>query len=438
MKRHVAPRTRSVFIELLVAALIGAVCTLATSLPAGAAHSTTVALPTSIPSSCGSADSTTALEDFLASVPAYSTVLFPRDGCFVVNGTLLLQGITGLTIEGNGSTLDQTVSPATQAPIVELWDDTNLAIADLTISGNYDGSNGGEGYENDYGVQFEADTNVTLSHDTVRNIQGDFLYFSPPYDVATSDALSTGITITNSTFTNAGYHGLSVESVGCRTLEPCNGLTVRYDTFDGMGTDAMDFEYDDYSTPFNPDGTPYWVAQDDVTIKDNTWVNWSGDWFVSDQGQAPGVQQDNVSIIGNTLDGSGPLFEITGTATFDTTTPYLNIGLTIIGNKMINGNQAYPYRGAATVAISIYSVASLVMENNFFPLATTGAYVMDLYNITDGEVKNNVFTGGNPGGNPGIVLPQDYATWMSSFSECGNKYWNAAGKPVTDAVCTSH
>ena len=213
----------------LSVALIGAMSTLAISLPAAADQS--LSLPASIPSNCASGDTTSALSEFLATVPANSTVALPKTACFIINETLLLQGTTGLTIEGNGSTLEQTASPTNPAPLVELWHDANLTIENLTIDGAYNGSNGGEGEEGDYGIQFEADSGVTLTNDAVSNIQGDFLYFSPPYDVTTSDALSTGITITNSTFTNAGYHGLTVESVGCPTLAPCNGLTISGDTF---------------------------------------------------------------------------------------------------------------------------------------------------------------------------------------------------------------
>ena len=79
----------------------------------------------------------------------------------------------------------------------------------------------------------------------------------------------------------------------------------------------MDLEYDEYSTPFNADGTPYWAAQDNISILNSTWTNWNGsDWFVSDQGQAPGVQQQHVTITGNTLNDNAPLFEIVGTPTY--------------------------------------------------------------------------------------------------------------------------
>ena len=141
---------------------------------------------------------------------------------------------------------------------------------------------------------------------------------------------------------------------------------VNNDTFTNINEDAMVLEYDDYSTPFNADGTPYWAAQDNISILNSTWNDWNGsDWFVSDQGQTPGVQQQHVTISGNTLNGNGPLFEIVGTPTYitDPTTDKTWHAvpehlLTITNNTMGPGGYvATPYRGGTTTAMSIYSVA---------------------------------------------------------------------------------
>jgi hypothetical protein len=383
-------------------------------------------------------------------------VTFPDNGCFIVNDTLLLQGTTGLTIEGNGSTLKQTASPTNPAPLVELWNDANLTIENLHIDGAYNGSNGGAGEEGDYGIKFEADSGVTLTNDTVSNIQGDFLYLSPPYDVTTSDALSTGITVTNSTFTNAGYHGVTVESVGCPTLAPCNGLTISRDTFNGIGTDAMDFEYDDYSTGFGPSGvscdpvndpttcTPYWAAEDYVTIEDNVWSNWRSDWFASVQGQLPGVQEQHLTITGNLLESSGPLFEVVGTNRASTTEPYTDDFWTITNNAYAPGYYVVPYRGGDSVAAQLYDITDLTMTGNTFP-GCTGLYespqplsacgapsenLMDLDVITYGSIENNDFAG-----MLGVVQPQTYDQYLTDVTECGNTYGVNGGQ--VDDACPS-
>jgi hypothetical protein len=441
MRTRIAPRTMLVLIECLTIVLIGAMSALSTSVPAGAGQS--ILLPTSIPSGCGSGDNTSALEGFLATVPANATVMFPKDGCFIVNGTLLVQGTTGLTIDGNGSTLEQTVSPATAAPIVELWDDTNLTITTMNVIGAYNGTNGGERYEGDYGYELEGDNGVNLNHDATSDIQGDFMYLSPPYDLSNiTDSLNTNIDVTDSTFTNAGYHGLTVESVGCLTLAACNGLTVSNDTFNGIGTDAMDFEYDDYSTPFNANGTPFWAAQDYVTIEDNTWSNWGNDWFASVQGQTPGVQEQHLTLTGNRLAGNGPVFEVVGTNRAATTEPHTNDYWTITNNAFQPGYYVAPYRGGDSVAAQLYDISDLTMTGNTFPgctglyespqpVATCGApseYLMDLDVITYGTIENNNFSGMQ-----GMVLPQSYPTYITDVTECDNKY--GANAAQLDAPC---
>jgi hypothetical protein len=102
----------------------------------------------------------------------------------------------------------------------------------------------------------------------------------------------------------------------------------------------MDFEYDIYSTSLDPDGTSSWAAQDNITIENGTWTNWGADWFASDQGQTPGVQEQNVTLTGNTLNSEGPLFEIVGTPPSITTAPYTNNYLIITDNAFASGYYA--------------------------------------------------------------------------------------------------
>lgn len=398
-------------------------------------------------STCGTeTDSTATLQAWIDSAPANSTLTMPQGGCWNVNGTITVESTTGLTINANGSTFMQPTAPEAGAPILQLWLDSNLTIKNLKVQGalNPAGSDGGASDEGDYGVEMEADTDVVLSGISMNDIQGDFIYLSPPYDVDTvSDALNKNIWITGSTFQNGGYHGVSIESV--------DGLVIYDDTFTNVDFDAFDLEYDDYSTAFNTNGTPYWAAQDNIAILDSTWTNWGGgDWFVSDQGQSPGVQEQNVTISGNTLDGNGPLFELVGTPTYSVPVvngkpqvQYLNIYLTITNNKMSTGAYAEPYRGGSTPAMSIYSVAGLIMENNDFPLCpgTYGsppttqclgapdAYVMDIYNITFGVIEHNNFSGAI-----GVVEPQSYDRNDAFVAECGNTY-GVNGSQV-DASCS--
>ena len=175
----------------------------------------------------------------------------------------------------------------------------------MTIDGAYNGSNGGVNFEGDYGLLLEADHGVTLTHVSLNNIQGDFIDLNAPNSGVTGSdpSLNSDIFVTHSTFHHCGYHGLIIESA--------DGVTFNQDAFSEIGTDAMDFEYDVYSTTFDAQGNPQEAAQDNIRIINDTWNDFGGDWFASLQGQLPGVQEQNVVLSGNTINAHSPLVETT-------------------------------------------------------------------------------------------------------------------------------
>jgi hypothetical protein len=264
--------------------------------------------PTGISDNC-STDVTATFNQELTSLPDNTTLDLSQGACYLVSAPLTLKDKSKITINGNAATIKEAAPLPSFSPIVNLWHDSGVTVTSVTLEGTYNGSNAG--VEGDYGVVLEGDNGITISGDTIENTQGDWVYLSPPYDVSQeTDALNTNVTFVGDSFLNAGYHGITVESAGCLTLAPCNGLTIEDSTMTNIFEDAMDFEYDDYSTGFNADGTPFWAAQDYVTIQNNTWTNWGGsDWFASIQGQAPGVQEQHLSITDNTLVGDGPFME---------------------------------------------------------------------------------------------------------------------------------
>lgn len=77
-------------------------------LPSAAQAQTAVSVPASIPADC-SADATAGLNAFFsANVPDNSVVSFPGGGCYLVIGTVTVNGKTDVSIEGNGSRLVRT------------------------------------------------------------------------------------------------------------------------------------------------------------------------------------------------------------------------------------------------------------------------------------------------------------------------------------------
>ena len=291
--------------------------------------STPTTPPRTIAADC-SADVGKALGDWLSSLPAGSTVTLPSGACYRIDTSLIIHNTSGLTINGNGSLISQSKAGGQGTPvqgIVYLRQNANLTLNGLKVVGAFNGTNGGVSYEGDYGLFMEANHGVNVTGMNMSNIQGDFIILDPPQnnDTPGDNSLNTAVNIQSSTFTNAGYHGLTVESV--------NGLTVNNSTFTNMGVDAIDMEYDVYSTAFDAQGNPLQAAQDNISITNDTWTHFLDDWFASIQGQLPGVQQDNVLLSNNTLDAHSPLIEIIGTNPYLTPTQYQNRGLIVTPNK---------------------------------------------------------------------------------------------------------
>ena len=407
-------------IVVAVVAVVALVTWLAAPAPTNSLKARATAPPTTkttlnVPNNtCGTfSPQTTGLQTYLNQ--SNTTITLPSNGCWHTSG-ITIQNTTNLTINANGAQIEQFYQPSPENPLLTLWNDKNLTINGLVINGNHPNASN----ENGYGVQLEGDNGVTIAGSTVENVEGDWVYLAPPNDIDNvTDALNTNITFNNDKFLNAGYHGFTFESVGCLTLTACNGATIENSTMTNMGVDAMDFEYDTYSTGFNTNGTPFWAAQDYVTIKNNTWTNWNGsDWLVSDQGQTPGVQFQHLTVTGNTLNDNAPFMEIVGTDQGLTATQYTNDFWTITNNKYSPGYITKPYRGGSSATSSIFSVSNLTMTGNVLPLtndgSVSGSYALELYKIT-GSISTNSFTGA-----AGVVEPETYNNQLQGLMLNGN------------------
>jgi MYXO-CTERM domain-containing protein len=397
-----------------------------------------VPFPSSIAADCAQADDTTALENWLNALPAGSSVLFPHNGCFHIQGTLWIHNHSGLSINGNGSTFSQTVSaPAsTNQPIVYLTEDSDLSLTNLTVDGDYNGTNGGEYYEGDYGFLLEADQGITLKDVTANNIQGDFINLQAPDsgDTPGDQSLNSDIVVTDSTFHNSGYHGITIESA--------DGATFSNDTFSDIALDAMDFEYDDYSTGFSGT-TPQYAAEDNIDITDDTWTSVGAYWFASIQGQVPGVQEQNVTLSGNTIsDSSSALFYVVGTNQSATTPAYELSGLTILNNHWVGSPATQSSAGSITTpyassAAHISNANDVTIAGNTFPVNdgtptyfpnTAFLALLQADAVVGLKIEGNDFAGAL-----GILHPSSAGN--EEVTECGN-HFGVNGSRL-DAGCPS-
>ncbi len=200
-----------------------------------------------------------------------STVTLPQGACFTMNGIVQIDNTTGLTINGNGATLKQTIAGTNGGtdetecphhPMMFLTENTNLAISNLKLVGAFNGTNGGVYCEGYAGVELQGDSGVTLTGLAVSDMQGDGFSLQPNYVGEygpNQNLLNTNVVMTDSTWHGIGYD--------CISMEAAYNVIVSDDTFSACHENAIDFEYDLYSTFFKcPNCPPLQAAQDNVDL----------------------------------------------------------------------------------------------------------------------------------------------------------------------------
>ncbi len=348
----------------------------------------------SIPSDCSTTTSAM-LNDFFANyVPANTTVILPNYGCYLlddilpqnnptsdtqITGGVTLNQLTNLTIIGNGTTFKRISPTSKVVPMFSLINNVGLSMSNLTIDGGYNGIDyGGTGqYEGGYGLLLESNHGVVINGVNVNNTQGDGinLWFSK-HILSNALALNTNILVINSNFYNIGYHGI--------TLEGVNGATFENNNFRKVAVDGIDAEYDIYSTLFDTTGTyqnpslyPYPAAEDNVSIVNNSWNGAAYLFYVSIQGQSPGVQEQNNVVSGNNIQTGVPIAQVNGTPSNNssTTAKNLNDGLFFQDNYMSNNATAESTSGGSITSPDVGStmylknIGDINIDNNYLPLS---------------------------------------------------------------------
>jgi hypothetical protein len=403
-------------------------------------------VPGSIADNC-SRDVTSALNSWLAHTPAGAVVDLPTNACYLVSNTsttLALNRVNGLTINGDGATLRQSVYENGRCggnevqPVLTLTSDSNVTVNDLTIAAP--GNCGGAYNEGDYGILLgqstPGNTNITFDGVTVENTDGDGLAVMP--QLGTCCGINTNITFESGAFTNIGYHTITPEGV--------NGLTIASNLFTNDGN-FMDMEVDNDGGG-NGAGTPTGNAQWNITIEDNTFTDGSALSISSIQG--------NIVTKGNVLDAStqGIVIVLGGS---ESSTCGQDSGLTIQNNLSFGGAHS-PCGGSVATppACSMIEVAdykNVTISGNYFT-ANDGEPEYDYYDNTI-YVPCLTFSGvttawvyDNTCNNAWDIW--DSTNWQfpsddypdSAISDCGNTYWltspvnGAAADPRSDRSCS--
>jgi hypothetical protein len=390
-------------------------------------------VPSTIADDCSS-DVTRALNSWIQQLPSGAVVDLPPQACYSVSNTsttLTLNEVNGLTINGDGAALRQSVYEGGACgnnevqPVITLTSDTNITINDLTIDAP--GNCGGAYNEGDYGILLgqatPGNTDITFNGVTVANTDGDGLAVYP--QLGTCCGINTDITFENGAFTNVGYHTITPEGV--------NGLTISSNLFTNDGN-FMDMEVDNsgYGNNF---GTPTGNAQWNIAIKNNTFTDGSALSISSIQGTC--IPQKNLLIEGNKLDATtqGIVIVLGGSGS---SSCGQDSGLTIENNVSLGGAHS-PCGGsvASPPACSMIEVADykdVTISGNYFT-ANDGEpqynyfdntiYVpcITFMGVSTAQVQNNTCN------NAWDIWDATQAQFTSSdypntaISDCGNTYW---------------
>lgn len=248
-----------------------------------------VTVPSSIPAD-GSADVTAALNQFIAQVPAGSTILFPAGGRYRIEGTVVVKGRSDLMIHGNGSLLYATTIGSARRSHFRIESSTDIVVTNLKVKGGhpnpgahhaaYDGR-----YEWQHGFDVSASSRVLLDTVEATDVYGDHVFLGQIWNVG---PWTDTVVVRNSTFARNGRQGVAF--TGARNV------TIAGNRFEGIRASTFDFE---------PEGPPEGV--DNVLVTGNT-VGSGLEYFVAAGGpNSFDNQVDNITIEKNVLLGDDTL-----------------------------------------------------------------------------------------------------------------------------------
>lgn len=249
-----------------------------TNHPTAAPSHGTYAVPRSIDQT-GNSDVTAALQAFLDRVPDGSTISFPHNARYRVEGTLTLTARRNLTIQGNGATVFATTRGSRNRSQWDFVRDQGLTVHDMVVRGaNPNAGVGVDAYqaalEAQHGFEVLGSRDVGLNEVTVTDTYGDFVY------VGSSHGPSVDVRVEHSSFARSGRQGLSA----------VDAQDVRFDH--NVITDTRRATFD-----LEPD-SPEWQVQS--IMIDHNQVGPGRLLFVAAAGRGP---VNGVSIVDNTLTG---------------------------------------------------------------------------------------------------------------------------------------
>jgi hypothetical protein len=214
----------------LLILMVVAIASTVSATVAAAAMPSLAAVPTSIDAG-GTADVTGALNSYFAGVPDGSTIVFPANGRYRIEGTLSLENRRDIVIDGRGSTFfAKTNGLNRRAPGCDLrssvcrypnrtrahWsfsNATNIVVRNVNVIGSAPNAGPNSTYsaalEAQHAFRIVGVDGIMLDHVSARDVWGDLVYVGSFY-ARPRFISSTNVVVRNSTFRGASRQGWTV------------------------------------------------------------------------------------------------------------------------------------------------------------------------------------------------------------------------------------
>jgi hypothetical protein len=234
-----------------LAAILATVLSLfVTSLPASALARRVIRIPTAIDRT-GQTDVTAQIQQFVASAPNGTTVVFPHGARYRIDGTLQWDDQSGVTLEGNGATLFAGTPGDPTRATIRLINGSNWTIRDMTIRGaNATGGQFDPRYQWQHGIDLRGVRGALIRHVTVTNVFGDDIYIG--LSTTASDRWSRDVSVVDSTGMSSGRMAVAITAG--------RNITVRGGSWSNPGLSTFDLE------PNGPSGGARHVVIEDGTV----------------------------------------------------------------------------------------------------------------------------------------------------------------------------
>ena len=237
---------------------------------------------------CGS-DATTILQRLISSTANGGVVSLVAGRCYDVEGTLLVDSRSNLTIDGHGATLRSFTTGTRERMFIKVRASTGIVLRNLTLWGSNAAGVYNSDLEAQHGVGVLGDRNMTIDHITVKEVYGDGVTLTKAG--GGSRAPADGVTIRNSTFLTIGRQGISPVFA--------SNVLITGNYFDRIARTVIDMEPD----------TDAYVIQN-ITIENNRSGRY-GHMFVGGGGR--GCNTSHIVIRNNDSDGGSIAFGVPDT-----------------------------------------------------------------------------------------------------------------------------